>query len=102
MNDIICLSNKNNALILQSIGVMVIVQTNPMLLSESYKEILQKEPKIIIIDISLSKYLSDIIKKTEEMIYPIILWLPFTKSDMGKNFQEIEVIVEHAIGISVT
>ncbi len=101
MSQIMCFSKSDNALILESVGVSVIIDNNEDNLKDNIKKSLNNDVKILLIDEDIQELIIDIKEKYDDVAFPIFISLPFKDKPTGKSLNEMKKSIEKAIGISV-
>ncbi len=100
MKDIFAIGPSQSVLLFQGIGITsYIINTKEEL--EVKIEKLASYAKIIFISESLSPLISDFVKQYNELVYPIILFIPLEGQESSMGVDNLKKEVEKAIGMAI-
>lgn len=100
MKDIFAIGPTQSVLLFQGIGVTSYIINNEVELKEKIDE-LASSAKIIFISEALSPLINDFIRKYQEQVYPIILFIPLEGKESGIGIENLKKEVEKAIGMAI-
>ncbi len=100
MKDIYAIGAKDSVLIFQSLGIDSFVVKDEAKLKAKIEK-LSQNAKIIFISESLSPFLSDVVNKYKQDIYPILLFVPLEGIKSNRGIEKLRKDVEKAIGMAL-
>src|SRR5690606_25907506 len=100
MADIVAFSKHEGIMILQSVGIETHIIDDLDLLKQEMIKKAETDAKIIIYTAEAESFISTVLEKYDDKLYPIFLKLPMGK-DHEDTLLELKVMIEKSIGISI-
>lgn len=100
MKDIFAIGPSQSVLLFQGIGITSYIINNETELKEKIEQ-LAITAKIIFVSEALSPLIGEFIKKYQEQVYPIILFVPLEGKESGIGVENLKKEVEKAIGMAI-
>lgn len=100
MKEIFAIGPSQSVLLFQGIGITsYIIKTKEELVDKI--EELAEYAKIIFVSESLSPLIGDFVKRYNELVYPIILFVPLEGKESDMGIENLKKEVEKAIGMAI-
>lgn len=100
MKDIFAIGPTQSVLLFQGIGITSYIINKEKAIIEKIEE-LASTAKIIFISESLATLLNDYPNKFNEVVYPIILFVPMEGKESSIGIEKLKKDVEKAIGMAI-